>query len=129
MIVNEFMDELIPWYQWPVRTDIEPLRALWRRVYLDKVPADFQQPGWRQRNDYVQAQLKEYNADGVIWYNLLYDEIYDLEYSCVTKWMKEADMPLMRIETSYEYTREAMMPLVTRIESFLEVIRSRKVVL
>lgn len=127
VIVDEFLDEVYPWYQWNISTDGEPLRALWKRLYLDKVPADFQQPGWRERIEYVKERLKEYNADGMIWYNLLYDEIYDLEYSCVAKWMQEIDMPLMRIETSYEYTREAMMPLNTRIESFLEVLSSRKV--
>lgn len=129
VVVNEFMDEIIPWYQWKIGTGEEPLRAIWRRSYLDKVPADFQQPGWRTRIKYVKEQLKEYAVDGMIWYNLLYDEIYDLEYSCVAKWMNEIDMPLMRVETSYEYTREAMMPLITRMESFFDVLRSRKVVL
>lgn len=129
VVVNEFMDEVIPMYQWDVSTEGDPLRALWSRAYLEKVPADFQQPGWRQRIDYVKQQLNDYKVDGMIWYNLLYDEIYDLEYSCVAKWMQGIDMPLMRIETSYEYTREAMMPLITRMESFLEVLSSRKVVL
>ena len=129
VIVNEFLDEIIPWYQWKIGTEEDPLRALWRRLYLDKIPADFQQPGWRTRIAYVKEQMKEYNVDGMIWYNLLYDEIYDLEYSCVAKWMSEIDMPLMRIETSYEYTREAIVPLLTRVESFIELLNSRKVVL
>ena len=129
MIVNEFLDEIIPWYQWKIGTEEDPLRALWRRLYLDKIPADFQQPGWRTRIAYVKEQMKEYNVDGMIWYNLLYDEIYDLEYSCVAKWMSEIDMPLMRIETAYEYTREAIVPLLTRVESFIELLNSRKVVL
>lgn len=125
-IVNEYMDEAIPWYQWDITEGGDPMRAIWRRNYLDKPPVDSMQPAWRLRMDYAMDLIREYQADGVIWYNLLYDEIYDLEFSCVSKWLNDENIPLMRIETSYEYTREAMLPLNTRIESFIEALNIRK---
>jgi benzoyl-CoA reductase/2-hydroxyglutaryl-CoA dehydratase subunit BcrC/BadD/HgdB len=126
VIVNEMMDEGMRWYQWDVDATGDPLRSIWRQRYVDKVPMNIFQPAWRIRFDYVKKLIEEYQADGVIWYQLLYDEIYDLEYTCVAKWLGELNIPLLRVETSYEYTREAMQPLNTRLETFIEVLRSRK---
>ena len=49
-----------------------------------------------------------------------------MECTCLTKWLGEMDLPLLKLETSYEYSREAMGPLKTRIESFLDSIKGRK---
>lgn len=126
VIVNEIMDEGMRCYQWDISAEGDPLRNIWRHRYLDKLPVDAFQPAWRTRFDYMKKITEDYKVDGVIWYQLLYDEIYDLEYSCLAKWMAEIKMPLLRIETSYEYTREAMQPLTTRLESFISVLNSQK---
>ena len=126
VVVNEMMDEGMRWYQWDVDTSDDPLRGIWRQRYVDKVPVNIFQPAWRKRFDYVRELIEEYRVDGVIWYQLLYDEIYDLEYSCIAKWLGELDLPFLRVETSYEYTREAMQPLNSRLETFMEVIKNRK---
>ncbi|HEX3010752.1 MAG TPA: 2-hydroxyacyl-CoA dehydratase family protein [Syntrophomonadaceae bacterium] len=126
IIANEMLEEGLRWYQWDVKTEGDPLRNIWRQRYLDKVPVNIFQPAWRQRFAYMKKLIEEYRIDGVIWYQLLYDEIWDLEYTSVAKWLEELNVPLLRVETSYEYTREAMLPLNTRLESFIEALRSRK---
>jgi benzoyl-CoA reductase/2-hydroxyglutaryl-CoA dehydratase subunit BcrC/BadD/HgdB len=61
----------------------------------------------------------------VIWYELSFEEIYDLECSIISKAMAEMNIPLLKLESSYEYAREAMAPLTTRVESFIESIKQR----
>lgn len=126
IIANEFMDEGIRWYQWDTDTEGDLVRNIWKQRYMDKVPVNILQPGWHERFDFISQIIEDYRIDGVIWYQLLYDEIYDMEYTCVSNWLSEKKVPLMKIETSYEYTREAMLPLTTRIESFVEVLKTRK---
>ena len=37
--------------------------------------------------------------------------------------MGELNIPIIKMESSYEYSREAMGPLTTRIESFVESLK------
>jgi benzoyl-CoA reductase/2-hydroxyglutaryl-CoA dehydratase subunit BcrC/BadD/HgdB len=126
LIATEMLEEGIRWYQWDIATSGDPLRNIWRQRYLDKVPVNIFQPAWRDRFAHMKQLIEEYRIDGVVWYQLLYDEIFDLEYTCVSKWLEEIKIPLLRIETSYEYTREAMLPLNTRVESFTEVLKGKR---
>ena len=49
-----------------------------------------------------------------------------MEYTCIAKWIKEINVPIMKLESSYEYSREAMAPLTTRLESFVDSIKEAK---
>lgn len=127
MVSYEFLEEGIRWYQWPVsESEADPIRAIQRQRYLDKPPMDNFEPAWATRIEYYEQLIKDNQIDGVLWYQLLYDEIWDLEYSCVAKRMAELDVPILRIETSYEYTREAMLPLNTRLESYIALLKNKK---
>jgi benzoyl-CoA reductase/2-hydroxyglutaryl-CoA dehydratase subunit BcrC/BadD/HgdB len=70
--------------------------------------------------------IRDYSVDAVIWYQLSFEEIYDLEGSVVARAMDEMNVPLLKLESSYEYTREAMGPLTTRVESFIASIGPRR---
>ena len=70
--------------------------------------------------------IKDFNIDGVIWYQLSFEEIYDMECSIVSKSIGEMKIPFLKLESSYEYAREAMGPLTTRIESFIESIKEKR---
>ena len=70
--------------------------------------------------------VEDFNIDGVIWYQLSFDEIYDMECPIVSKSMEEMKVPFLKLESTYEYAREAMGPLTTRIESFIESIKQRR---
>jgi len=123
VIVTEMLDEGMRWYRWDVGTDGDPLRSLWRAMYLDRVPPNIFQPAWRTRFDHMKSLIDEYRIDGVVWYQLAYDEIYDMECTVIAKWLSEMKVPLLKLETSYEYSREATGPLNTKIESFVESLR------
>jgi benzoyl-CoA reductase/2-hydroxyglutaryl-CoA dehydratase subunit BcrC/BadD/HgdB len=123
LIATEMMDEGLRSYRWDTAVEGDPLRNLWKANYLDRVPANIFQPGWRVRFDHMKALIDEYRIDGVVWYQLAYDEIYDMECTVIAKWLREMKVPLLKLETSYEYSREATGPLSTKIESFVESLR------
>lgn len=101
----------------------DPFDAVIRNRYLDTLPNNNMQPSWPRRRQALLEAVEEYGADGVIWYDTLYDEIYDMEYSCLADELGKRGIPLLRLTTSYEYTREAMGPLYTRIETFVDTLK------
>ena len=123
LIATEMMDEGMRWYRWDTAVDGDPLRNLWRAKYLDKVPVNIFQPAWKVRFAHMKQLIDDYRIDGVVWYQLAYDEIYDMECTVITKWLRELKIPLLKLETSYEYSREATGPLNTKVESFVESLR------
>lgn len=125
-IVADFLDEGIRPYRNDIELEGDPLLAFARSRYLEKPPINVFQPAWEKRFESIQELIKEYKVDGVIWYQLSFDEIYDMEYSCLAKWLDELKIPLLKMESSYEYSREAMAPLTTRIESFVESLKGGK---
>lgn len=125
-IVADFLDEGIRPYMNDIKLEGDPWLAFARSRYLEKPPINVFQPAWEKRFEYIQELIKEYKIDGVIWYQLSFDEIYDMEYSCLAKWLGELKIPLLKMESSYEYSREAMAPLTTRIESFVESLKGGK---
>lgn len=125
-IVADFLDEGIRAYKSDVSLDGDPLLAFAKCRFLEKAPINMFQPAWEDRYEYIKSIIKDYKIDGVIWYQLSFDEIYDMEYSCLAKWMSEAQVPILKLESSYEYSREAMGPLTTRIESYVESLKGGK---
>jgi len=123
MIVSDMLDEGLRWYNWDIPTEGDMMRNIWKTKYLDKVPVNIFQPAWRERFAYIKQLIDENKIDGVVWYQLSFDEIYDMECTCLAKWMKEINMPFLKLESSYEYSREAMGPLATRVESFIEAVK------
>lgn len=63
---------------------------------------------------------KEYKADGVIDTNLKFCNLYDTEGYHVEKALKEAGIPLLKIET--DYTDSDAEQLRTRISAFIEMM-------
>lgn len=126
VIVAEMLDEGVRAIEKDVELDGDLLVNFARNRYLDKLPINLFQPSWKQRYERLQQLIANYNADGVVWYQLAFDEIYDMEYACLAKWMEGGKTPLLKMESSYEYSRESMGPLTTRIESFVESLKEGK---
>ncbi len=126
-IVHEVMDDAC--FRYAVDVDesaANPFMAIARHRYLDQLPNDNMQPSWGLRRETLAQAVRDYKADGVVWYDLLYDELYDMEYACMADYLAKKGIPLMRISTSYEYTREAMGPLNTRVETFVATLQGGK---
>lgn len=122
-VVYEIMDDGRFDYAHDVDSGTDPLTAIIKNRYLDRLPNNNMQPTWDIRRQALLDAVRDYNADGVVFYDMLYDEIYDMEYGCVADMCGREGVPLLRISTSYEYTREAMGPLNTRIETFIATLQ------
>ena len=72
------------------------------------------------RIDDVLRMAKELGADGIIDYTLSFCGTYQIEGASVEKAIKEAGIPVLRIET--DYSAEDVGQLSTRVEAFLEML-------
>lgn len=126
VVVAEFLDEGMRQCAWNVKTDGDLMRNLGETYYLSRTPPSIFQPAWEERVESIKKLIRDFNIDGVIWYELSFEEIYDLECSIISKAMGEMNMPFLKLESSYEYSREAVGPLTTRVESFIESVKQRR---
>ena len=126
VVVSEFLDEGTRQCPWEVEVNGDLLRNIAEMYYSGRTPPSIFQPSWEQRIAYLKELIENYNIDGVIWYQLSFDEIYNMECSVVAKAMEQIKMPFLKLESSYEYSREAMGPLTTRVESFIEALKGRR---
>lgn len=125
-IVADMFDEGLRWYKWDVPTEGDLLENIMETRYVKKTPFSVFQPSWKRRFKDMAAIIRDYKVDGVIWYQLSFDEIYDMEHTVLAKLLGEINVPILKLESSYEYSREAMGPLQTRIESFIETVKEGK---
>lgn len=125
-VVAEMLDEGVRAIEVDVKTEGDLLKNFAQARYLEKTPINIFQPAWKQRYEVIKKLIEEYKVDGVVWYQLSFDEIYDMEYTCLANWMKDTHMPILKMESSYEYSRESMGPLTTRIESYIEALKEDK---
>ena len=126
VIATEFLDQGIRQYPWNVETDGDLMKNLGKTYYLERTPPSIFQPAWGKRIEFMKGLIRDFNIDGVIWYQLSFEEVYNMECSVVLKSMDEIKMPFLKLESSYEYAREAMGTLATRIESFIEAIKQKR---
>lgn len=125
-IVAEFLDEGIRVSGNDVELEGDLVKNFAKNRYLDKMPITIFQPAWKERFKYIKKCIEDNRIDGVIFYQLEFDEIYDMEYTCLSRWLGEMDVPLLKLETGYSYSREEMGPLATRIESFISSLKEGK---
>jgi benzoyl-CoA reductase/2-hydroxyglutaryl-CoA dehydratase subunit BcrC/BadD/HgdB len=76
------------------------------------------------RIDRILQLVKDYNADGVVYHILRLCQVFDFEYTKVSKTLEKKGIPLIKIET--EYSEEDLGQIKTRIEAFIEMMEARK---
>ena len=122
-IVAEFFDEAIRPFEYDISTEGDVIDAYVDAMYIKKTPLTIFQPAWNTRFDHIMKLVEENQIDGILWYQLAFDEIFDMEYTVLRKKLSDKGIPVMKLESSYEYSREAMAPLTTRLESFVESLK------
>jgi benzoyl-CoA reductase/2-hydroxyglutaryl-CoA dehydratase subunit BcrC/BadD/HgdB len=126
VIAAEFLDEGMRHCAWKVKTEGDLMENLGETYYLERTPPSVFQPAWEERVEAIKGLIRDFKIDGVIWYQLTFEEVYDMECSIVAQAMEAMKIPFLKLESSYEYAREAMGPLTTRVESFIESVRQRR---
>jgi benzoyl-CoA reductase/2-hydroxyglutaryl-CoA dehydratase subunit BcrC/BadD/HgdB len=126
VIAAEFLDEGMRHCESYVKTEGDLLKNIGDAYYSERNPPSIFQPAWEKRLEIIHRIVKEFNIDGLIWYQLSFEEIYDMECPIIAKSMEAMKVPFLRLDSSYEYSREATGPLTTRIESFIESARQKR---
>ena len=126
VIVAEMLGEGIRHYADSVATEGDLMNNLASTYYLKRTPPSQFQPSWRKRAETVRQMVKDYTIDGVILYEMSFEEIHNMEVPIIAKAMEEIKTPFLRLESSYEYSREALGPIATRIESFIESTKQQR---
>lgn len=103
----------------------DPINAIAKNRINSAYPPNFFQGSFRKRYEYAKSKIQKKQADAILWYQLSFDEIYDLEYSMWAKWAAEDEIPFLRLETSYEETDEERENMITRVESFVQMLEWR----
>jgi len=63
-------------------------------------------------------------VDGLIWYQLMYRDSYDVESFYFEKILKEKlGIPMLKVQSDYD--KAELGPLRTRIETFIETLKGR----
>jgi len=76
------------------------------------------------RVDRVLELYEQHKADGLIYHILRLCQLIDLEFNKVNYAMKKNNIPMLKIET--EYSDEDTGQIKTRVEAFIEMIKSRR---
>jgi len=120
IVIEEFAEGIRPYWE-----DVEPngdlMNALADCYFAKRVPPGWFRPG-KERRDFLIKLAKDFNVDGVIWYQLMYRESYKTESYYFPKQLKrETGLPMLTVESDYAPSEAGQ--LRTRIETFIETIR------
>jgi bzd-type benzoyl-CoA reductase N subunit len=106
-------------YFWDeVATTGNPWEALGQR-YLNRVPCSCIH-STRSRLDHVLSMVKEFEADGVIYYKLKFCDNYHYDAPPMRERLKALGIPVLELES--EYASSGYGQLTTRVQAFLEMI-------
>jgi len=120
IVMEEFAEGIRP-YWGKVTLDGDLMANLAETYFMDRVCPGWFRPG-TERLDFLIKLEKDYQAAGVVWYQLMYRESYKVEsYFFPAIFKKETGLPMLTVESEYDAMETG--PLKTRIETFIETIR------
>jgi len=122
-IVAEEICEGVRFYWENVQGDGDLVEALARRYLRQRLPCAFMRRSAEKRLDFIAGLAKEFNVAGIIWYQLLYCDTYDIESYYFVQQMEKLGFPVLKLESDYDILDRG--PLRTRIEAFIETLKGR----
>lgn len=121
IVIEEFAEGIRHYWE-NVQVNGDLMEALADRYFRRRVPPAWFRPS-RERLDYLIDQAKDFNVDGIIWYQLMYRSSYDIQSFYFEKMLKrELNIPMLKIESDYDVSEKG--PLRTRIETFVEIVKA-----
>lgn len=123
-IVIEDFGEGIRHYWQTVETDGNMMDALADRYFWRRVPPCWARPG-TERQEFVVKLAKDFKVGGVVWYQMMARESEEFEsFWYPDVFQKGAGVPMLKLVSDYDSTERG--PFSTRIETFVETIRSQQ---
>jgi benzoyl-CoA reductase/2-hydroxyglutaryl-CoA dehydratase subunit BcrC/BadD/HgdB len=123
IVIEEFAEGIKPYWE-SVNLNGDLMLSLADCYFTRRIPPGWFRPG-RDRLDFLVKLAKDFDVDGVIWYQLMYRESYKVESYYFPDMLKTgAGIPMLVVES--DYNSAEIGPLSTRIEAFIETMRKVK---
>lgn len=124
LVVFEQFSEGVREYWERIPEQGDPLAALADKCIRRSVPPPFWRPA-KERHDFIIGKIKEFNAEAVIWYQLMYRDGYDIESWYFPKILEQrANLAMLKLESDYDAAERRLFR--TRIEALIESAKARR---
>ena len=122
-IVIEEIPEGVRNYWHDVDLDGDPVVQLAETYLRKKTPPAYFRPSV-ERLDFILKLAEEFKVDGILWYQLMYRESYDIQSFYFGKIVKDKlGIPFLKLQSDYDVSETGAFR--TRIETFVEMAASR----
>ena len=122
-IVIEEIPEGVRNYWHDVDLDGDPVVQLAETYLRKKTPPAYFRPSV-ERLDFILKLAEEFKVDGILWYQLMYRESYDIQSFYFGKIVKDKlGIPFLKLQSDYDVSETGAFR--TRIETFVEMATSR----
>lgn len=120
VVIEEFAEGIRPYWE-TVKPDGDLMKALADCYFMRRVPPAWFRPG-NERRDFLIKLAKDFDVDGVIWYQLMYRESYKTEsYYFPDQLETETGLRMLTVESDYDPSEAGRLRM--RLETFIETIR------
>lgn len=124
VVIEEFAEGIRHYWD-TVKLNGDPIGALADKYFRRRVPPAWFHNSYQERSAYLCKIARDFSVDGVIWYQLMYRDAYDVEAFYFPRILeKETGLSMLKIES--EYDAAEVGPFRTRVETFIETIRAKK---
>jgi benzoyl-CoA reductase/2-hydroxyglutaryl-CoA dehydratase subunit BcrC/BadD/HgdB len=121
VVIEEFAEGMRHYWERVNLNGGDLLEALADRYFTRRVPPAWFRPSM-ERIDFCKKLAQDFKVDGIIWYQLMYRDGYDIQHCYFDRIMNE-DLGLKTLKVESDYDSAEIAPLKTRVEAFIETIR------
>ena len=107
-------------YWEPVKINGDLIGALSDRYFTRRVPPAWSRPT-SERVEFVKGQAEAFSADGLLWYQMMYRDGYDVQSFYFQK-IAEKEIGVRMLKVVSDYDPVEVGSLRTRIETFIDML-------
>ena len=123
VVIEEFSEGLRNYRQFiDIGDDI--MRSLADGYFAKRIPDAFFRGAAEERINFLTELLREYKADAVVWYTLMYRESYDVEGYILRRRLEKLGIPVLCLSSDYDSAETGSFR--TRIETFVDMIQKEQ---
>lgn len=123
IVIEELCEGVRYYWDGVEEDDGDVIGALARKYLRRRLPPAFMRRSTQKRFDFAMDLAQKFDVSGVLWYQLLYCDTYDVEAYYFAQKLAEKGMPMLLLESDYDASDRG--PLKTRIQAFLETLGGR----
>ncbi len=120
IVYEEFAEGIRP-YMHNVDLNGDPIKALGETYFMKRIQPAWCRP-WDETIDNLIDLTKEFNVNGLLWYQLMYRDGYDMMSFYFEKVLDEkTGIQMLKLESDYDTSEKG--PFKTRIETFVQIMQ------